>query len=340
MKLQWLKLDIDILDDNKIDAIRSLPEGDALFVLWIGLLCMAMKSANFGHVYIAEGIPYTADALSRKLKIKESVIKLGLNMFVEMGMIQITEGGIIDILNFEKHQSLEKLEYERELNRKRVAKHRDKYKEIECNALRNDDVMTQIRLDKTRLEENREEKTAQAPKPSVFHSNLELEQFRNTWNQHDDKFNKFGEWTESLAKQYYAITKGKHVPPNDLLMAVGKYANKMSGSIKAVVEKFLLYNKVFEYLPEKVVPVRQPTPAERQANEKQRTDEAFENSIIDKRDEILEYFGLNFEIGIGQKAIDNLKKRAEFIDKVEAQIKTGNVEYKKYKTIDDFLGGK
>ncbi len=49
MNLSFIKLDINILDDNKIKLIRKYPDGDKLLILWLGLLCMAMKSETPGN---------------------------------------------------------------------------------------------------------------------------------------------------------------------------------------------------------------------------------------------------------------------------------------------------
>ena len=41
--VKWIKLTTDLFDDEKIDFIQSLPEGDSLLMIWVRLLTMAGK---------------------------------------------------------------------------------------------------------------------------------------------------------------------------------------------------------------------------------------------------------------------------------------------------------
>jgi len=63
-KLSFIKLDIEIMNDSKIKMIRKMPDGAKLFELWIGLLCLGMKSGRPGCVEIGDGIPFSARMLS------------------------------------------------------------------------------------------------------------------------------------------------------------------------------------------------------------------------------------------------------------------------------------
>ena len=69
MNIGWITLDINILNDTKIKLIRKFPDGDKLMVLWIGLLCLAMKSDLSGYIYITDGIPYTPTDLAVEFEI-------------------------------------------------------------------------------------------------------------------------------------------------------------------------------------------------------------------------------------------------------------------------------
>ena len=119
MIISWIKLDINILDDAKIKIIRSHPDGDKVVVLWIGLLCLAMKSSRPGIIEISDGLPYTVDDLSNLFAIEKKTVEMGLALFAKYRMIDIMDGTAIEIINFAKHQSLEQLEHKRELTRLR-----------------------------------------------------------------------------------------------------------------------------------------------------------------------------------------------------------------------------
>jgi predicted phage replisome organizer len=128
MNLNFIKLDINILNDNKIKIIRKYPEGEKLIVLWIGLLCLAMKSETPGYIYITQGIPYTTIELANELDIPEKTVEMGLNLFKKYNMIDLIEGDIIEVINFNKHQKLDKIERIRQISRESSKRFRDKQK--------------------------------------------------------------------------------------------------------------------------------------------------------------------------------------------------------------------
>src|SRR5512144_484885 len=98
MNISWLKLDVNILDDSKIKIIRSFPDGDSLVVLWIGLLCLAMKSHDPGVICITEALPYTVDDLSNLFTIEKKTVELGLGLFTKYQMIEQLPDGSIEVI--------------------------------------------------------------------------------------------------------------------------------------------------------------------------------------------------------------------------------------------------
>ena len=129
-KLSFIKLDIEIMNDSKIKMIRKMPDGAKLFELWIGLLCLGMKSGRPGCVEIGDGIPFTARMLSAELDISENTIELGLKTFIELRMIEQFDDSTFFLSNFEKHQELEKIEIKKVNERDRKRRYRDKVKQL------------------------------------------------------------------------------------------------------------------------------------------------------------------------------------------------------------------
>lgn len=126
MAIDWLKLDINILSDSKIKLIRKHPDGNSLFVLWVGLLCLAMKAKNPGYIEIADGIPYSPEDLATEFDLEIKTVQLGLSLFKRYQMIDLIEGNTIEIVNFRKRQSLESIERTRELTKARMKIYREK----------------------------------------------------------------------------------------------------------------------------------------------------------------------------------------------------------------------
>ena len=138
-EVKWIKLTTTMFEDEKIDFIQSLPEGDSLLIIWVRLLTMAGKCNLNGFIFLTEHIPYSEDMLALKFKKSINIVKLALNTFVKLGMIEIDDSGYISLVNWEKHQNIEGLEKIREQTRNRVRKYRQNKMEL-SNVTSNDTV--------------------------------------------------------------------------------------------------------------------------------------------------------------------------------------------------------
>lgn len=125
--IKWIKINVNMFDDEKIKIIQALPEGDAILIIWIKLITLAGKTNYGGYVYVSDNVPYTEEMLSIVFGKPLPIIKLALETFTKLEMIEIDEKGIY-LINFEKHQSLDRLEELREYNRLAQRKHREKIK--------------------------------------------------------------------------------------------------------------------------------------------------------------------------------------------------------------------
>ncbi|MGI6162280.1 MAG: phage replisome organizer N-terminal domain-containing protein [Christensenellales bacterium] len=136
--VKWIKITTNMFEDEKIDFIESLPEADAILVIWVKLLTLAGKCNTNGFIFLTENIPYTDEMLSHKFRRPLNTVKLALQTLKRLKMIEFNDEGYLKITNWEKHQNVEGLERIREQTRKRVAKHRAKKmleegKQDECN---------------------------------------------------------------------------------------------------------------------------------------------------------------------------------------------------------------
>lgn len=137
-EVKWIKITTNMFEDEKIDFIESLPEADAILVIWVKLLTLAGKCNANGFIFLTENIPYTDEMLSHKFRRPLNTVKLALQTLERLKMIEFNNEGYLKITNWEKHQNVEGLERIREQTRKRVAKHRAKKmleegKKDECN---------------------------------------------------------------------------------------------------------------------------------------------------------------------------------------------------------------
>mgnify|MGYP003147781595 CR=1 FL=1 len=119
----WLKLEVDILNSRKIKLIRKFPEGDSLFTLWIGMLCMAMEKES-QQLYVAHEVPCTPEDLASLLDLDHKTVQMGLELFQRYDMISVNDDGIIDVVGIAHHQSLDKLDRTRDLTKERMRRYR------------------------------------------------------------------------------------------------------------------------------------------------------------------------------------------------------------------------
>lgn len=123
--INWIKLRVDMFDDEKIKIIQSMPEGDAILVIWIRIIALAGKCNAKGLVLIGDEFPYSDEMLATIFNKPLATVRLALGTFEKFRMIERTEKGIY-ISNFEKHQNTEGMEKIREQARIRKQREREK----------------------------------------------------------------------------------------------------------------------------------------------------------------------------------------------------------------------
>lgn len=128
-EIKWIKITTDIFDDEKIRLIDALPEHDAILVIWFKILTLAGRQGGNGLLMMNNKIHYTDEMLAAIFGRPITTIRLALQTFEQFGMIEIING-IISLPNWEKHQNVDGMEKAKEQTRKRVARYREKQKQL------------------------------------------------------------------------------------------------------------------------------------------------------------------------------------------------------------------
>lgn len=123
--VKWIKLSTEIFDNRKIRQIESMPDGDALVVIWLKLLILAGEINDGGCVYFTRDIPFTDQLLATQFNRPLATIQLALQTFQRFGMIEIINDLIL-VSNWEKYQNIDGLEKIREQTRNRVRNYRQR----------------------------------------------------------------------------------------------------------------------------------------------------------------------------------------------------------------------
>ena len=125
--LQWLKLEIKIFSNRKIQILLKEQDGDTYFRVWIQLLSIAMECNREGKLVIGKNTPITIENFSKIMGKSKKKIEKIIKKFQELNML-IVEDGAYKIKNWSKYQSIETSEKYQEQNRIRQQRYREKLK--------------------------------------------------------------------------------------------------------------------------------------------------------------------------------------------------------------------
>lgn len=128
-EIKWIKITTDVFDDEKICLIDALPDHDAILVIWFKILVLSGKLNKNGVLAISPNLVYTDEMLANRFQRPLNTVRMALGIFERFGMIEVIEG-VITLPNWEKHQNIDGMEKVKEQTRKRVARHREKQKEL------------------------------------------------------------------------------------------------------------------------------------------------------------------------------------------------------------------
>jgi hypothetical protein len=100
-EIKWIKIATDVFDNRKIRQIEQMKDGDGI----------------------------TEDMLSVEFHRQKTLIHRSLEVFRSYGMIDIIDNGIISLPSWDEHQSADRLEKIRKLDRQRKQRQRERQKQ-------------------------------------------------------------------------------------------------------------------------------------------------------------------------------------------------------------------
>lgn len=214
--VKWIKLATNLFDNRKIRQIECLPEGYAIIVVWVKLLCLAGNINDSGLVYFTKEIPYTDQMLAQQFNIPLTTVQLALKVFEQFGMIEVVDN-ILHISNWEKYQNIEGLDKIREQNRLRQAKFKAKQKQLPGNVTDNVTV-TQGNATDIDIEEDKDKEkdldidisNKPAAKKPTKHKYGEYNNVLLTDDELDKLKSEYSDWQERIERlSSYVASHGK-----------------------------------------------------------------------------------------------------------------------------------
>ena len=122
--VKWIKITTDMFDNRKIKYLRRLPEGDKIVLIWVMLLTIAGRCNSNGRIFLTQSIPYTTKMLADELDFEESTVRLALEAFERLNMLD-TNANLFTIVGWDEYQNIEGMDRIREQNRLRKRKQRE-----------------------------------------------------------------------------------------------------------------------------------------------------------------------------------------------------------------------
>ena len=117
-----VKLRIDMYEDTKFKIIDMKPERDLIHYVWTRLLTLAGKVNLEGDLYMSKNLQYTIETLAIEFNRAAEQIKLAIDVFIELEMIELTEGNVYRVRNFAKHQNIKVKEKIKSIDEAEVVK--------------------------------------------------------------------------------------------------------------------------------------------------------------------------------------------------------------------------
>ena len=172
-EIKWIKITTDIFDDEKIRLIDALPDHDAILVIWFKILALAGKHNRNGLLMMSDKVHYTDEMLATIFQRPLNTVRMALGVFEQFGMIEIIDG-VITLPNWEKHQNIDGMERIKEQTRNRVARHREKQKNLALGNVTSNVTVTQGNALEEEGDKNRLDKDENITTTSNSENILEL----------------------------------------------------------------------------------------------------------------------------------------------------------------------
>ncbi|GKU27850.1 phage replisome organizer N-terminal domain-containing protein [Clostridium folliculivorans] len=109
---KYVKFRVDMYEDTKFKIIDMKPERDVIHYIWNRIVMLAGKVNMEGNLFLSRTIPYTIETLAIEFNRDIAQVKLALETFIQLEMVEFTENKIYKVKNFVKHQNIKVKEKE------------------------------------------------------------------------------------------------------------------------------------------------------------------------------------------------------------------------------------
>lgn len=275
----WLKLNEHFFDSDSVAILESQPNGEKYVMLWLKLLlkCLSGKEADrIGMLRVNDKIPYTPEILSKVIRMDIDTIRVGLDLFKTIGLIEVKDDGTIFIeavheLIGRESESAERVKLFRE--KKKQELEAEKNKSVTVTKCNNNIEKRREELEKRREElELEKELDNVAMQPQVFDFDVTTDTYpvgipksldtkvnkpetlyqllwQSFLSQNDDKFSDYGKEGTCNKKLIEKITNTR---PDDIPLEI--YARMCLEAFRYMIDYSQdKYFKSMPFLPSRLV---------------------------------------------------------------------------------------
>lgn len=204
--VKWIKLMTDMFNNRKIRQIECMPEGDAIIVIWVKMLCLAGIINDSGLVYLTKEIPYTEQMLATQFGRPLTTVQLAIGVLQQFGMIEVIDE-VLKISNWNEYQNIEGMDRIREQNRLRKQKERERKKALPTSDDSHDVMSRDCHVTVTQQNKNKKEdkEIDKENNTNIVHSKTDIDAFFDVlWNLYPVKKGK-GQVSATARKRLYDI---------------------------------------------------------------------------------------------------------------------------------------
>lgn len=141
--VKWIKINVDIFDDEKFDAIETMSDKHMIQLAWIKLLCLAGKCNEKGFLMLTNEIPYTDEMIAKRFGMSIGDTQRALALFQDLNMIEVVDNTYM-VSNWLLYQNQRGLEDMKKQHADAQKRYRDKQKIAKISEKKESDITRDI----------------------------------------------------------------------------------------------------------------------------------------------------------------------------------------------------
>ncbi|NOW85836.1 putative phage replisome organizer [Clostridium beijerinckii] len=134
---RYVRFRVDMYEDTKFKIMDRMPERDVIYYIWTRIVILAGRVNLDGNLYMSKNIPYTLKTLAIEFNRDESQVKLALDTFIDLEMVEVVEENVYKVKNFAKHQNIKAKVKDITENKEKMGKKDSKLKSEETKSVEN-----------------------------------------------------------------------------------------------------------------------------------------------------------------------------------------------------------